>query len=64
MEEYKRYMCSTCNNSKCIENIVKYQKKNITIIKCKSYIKPKKNSNEYLSKYINELKLRKIRNDC
>ena len=42
MEEYKRYMCSTCTNSKCIEKIVKIQKNNIIITKCENYIKPKK----------------------
>lgn len=63
MKEYKRYICSNCINSKCIEKIIEIQKKNITIIKCKNYMKTKKNKNEYLSKYINELKLRKIKYD-
>ncbi len=63
MEEYKRYMCSTCTNSKCVEKIVKIQKNNVIITKCENYIKPKKNNNEYLSKYVNELKLRKIKYD-
>lgn len=63
MEEYKRYMCSTCTNSNCVEKIVKIQKNNVTTTKCENYIKPKKNNNEYLSKYVNELKLRKIKYD-
>lgn len=61
MEEYKKCMYSTCTNIKCIEKIVKIQKNNVIITKCENYIKPNKNNNEYLSKYINELKLRKIK---
>lgn len=64
MEEYKRYMCSSCTNSKCVEKITKNQKNNLTITKCENYIKPKSNTDIYLTKYINELKLRKIKYDC
>lgn len=64
MEEYKRRMCSTCTNNECIEKITTIYKDNICITRCENYIKPKKNSNANLSKYINEIKLRKIKYDC
>lgn len=63
MEEYKRYMCSTCTNKNCIEKIIKIQKRKVTIIKCENYKKTKIDNKKYLLKYINELKLRKIKND-
>lgn len=55
MKEYKKIMCSTCNNKNCIEKIHKTNKQNIITIKCDNYIKPGKSRNN-LSKYINEIK--------
>ena len=64
MNDYKRYVCSNCINDNCIEKITTTQINNVTIIKCENYIKPKSNTDIYLTKYINELKLRKIKYDC
>lgn len=62
-EEYEEYMCSTCTNNKCLKDIVKIQKKKILIVKCNNYKKQPINREEYLRKYLTDMKMRNYRND-
>ncbi len=62
-EEYEKYMCSTCTNKQCSKQIVKIQKRKILIVKCNDYKKQPINREEYLTKYLNDMKMRNYRND-
>lgn len=63
MKEYRSKLCPNCINEKCSNNIIIERRGNMTIIKCKDYISNKIDTTIYLEKYINEMKLRKTRND-
>ncbi len=63
MKTYRSKICTSCINKNCSNNIVKIRKGDTKVTKCNDYMKSKKDNKEFLYKYVNELKMRKFRND-